>query len=225
MFRKKKISVEFWRSLGSYCFYLSRILYFFHFFFWHLYWSIIALQWYVSFCCITTESVIYIHISPHPLPLVSASHPPYPTPLGGHKAPTWSPCAMRLLLTSYFTFGSVYMFMPLSDFVPAYPSPSPCPQVHSLHLCLYSCPALRFFKTIFNFFRFHICVLAYGICFSLSDLLHSVWQTLGPSTSLQLTQFCFFLWLSSIPLYICATSSLSIHLSMDTKLASMSWLL
>ena len=128
MFRKKKISVEFWRSLGSYCFYLSRILYFFHFFFWHLYWSIIALQWYVSFCCITTESVIYIHISPHPLPLVSASHPPYPTPLGGHKAPTWSPCAMRLLLTSYFTFGSVYMFMPLSDFVPAYPSPSQCPQ-------------------------------------------------------------------------------------------------
>ena len=32
-------------------------------------------------------------------------------------------------------------------------------------------------------------MLAYGICFSLSDLLHSVWQTLGPSTSLQITQF------------------------------------
>ena len=28
--------------------------------------------------------------------------------------------------------------------------------------------------------------------FSLSDLLHSVWQTLGPSTSLQITQFRFF---------------------------------
>ena len=36
-------------------------------------------------------------------------------------------------------------------------------------------------------------MLAYGICFSLSDLLHSVWQTLGPSTSLQITQFRFFL--------------------------------
>ena len=35
----------------------------------------------------------------------------------------------------------------------------------------------------------------------------------------------FFLWLSSIPLYICTTTSLSIHLSMDIKVASMSWLL
>ena len=163
-----------------------------------------------------SESVIHIHISPYLFPLESLSHPPYSTPLGGHKARSWSPCAMRLLPTSYFTFGSVYMSMPLSHFVPAYPSPSPCPQVHSLvGLHFYSCLAPRFFMTIF-FFRFHIYVLAYGICFSLSDLLHSVWQTLGPSTSLQITQFHFFLWLSDIPLYICATSSLSIHLSMDT---------
>ena len=40
--------------------------------------------------------------------------------------------------------------MPLSHFVPAYPSPSPCPQVHSLHLHLYSCPVPRFFRTIFK---------------------------------------------------------------------------
>ena len=65
-------------------------------------------------------------------------------------------------------------------------------------------------------FRFHIYVLAYSICFSLSDLLHSVWQALSPTTSLQITQFRFFLWLSNIPWYICATSSLSIHLLMDT---------
>ena len=65
------------------------------------------------------------------------------------------------------------MSTPLSHFVPAYPSPSPCPQVHSLCLRLYSCPAPRFFRTIF-FSRFYIYVLAYGICFSLSDLLHSV---------------------------------------------------
>ena len=37
-----------------------------------------------------------------------------------------------------------------------------------------------------------------------------------PSTSLQITQFRFFLWLSNTPLYICATSSLSIYLLMDT---------
>ena len=28
--------------------------------------------------------------------------------------------------------------MPLPHFIPAYPSPSPCPQVHCLSLCLYS---------------------------------------------------------------------------------------
>ena len=117
-------------------------------------------------------------------------------------------------LAIYFTYGTVYMSMPFSHFVPAYTSPSLCPQVHSLHLCLYSCPAPRFFRTII--FRFHIYVLAYSICFSLSDLLHSVGQSLGPSTSLQITQFHFFLWLSNIPLHKCATSSLSIHLSMIT---------
>ena len=152
---------------------------------------------------------------------MSPSHPPYPTPLGGHKALTDLPVLCGCFpIAIYFTFGSVYMSMPLSHFLPAYPSPSPCPQVHSLCLRLYSSPAPRFFRTIFFFFlfffRFHIYVLAYGICFSLFDLLHSAWQTLAPSTSLQITQFRFFLWLINIPLYKCATSSLSIHLSMDT---------
>ena len=61
--------------------------------------------------------------------------------------------------------------------------------------------------------RFHIHALIYDICFSLSDLLHSVWQSLDPSTSQQKTQFHSFLWLSNIPLYICTTPSLSIRLS------------
>ena len=74
-------------------------------------------------------------------------------------------------LAIYFTFGSVYMSMPLSLFVTSYPPPSPYPQVHSLvGLRLYSHLAPRFFMTFF-FFRFHIYVLAYGICFSLFDLL------------------------------------------------------
>ena len=76
-------------------------------------------------------------------------------------------------LAIYFTFGGIYKSMPLSHFIPAFPSPFPCPQVHSLRLRFYSCPAPRFFITFF-FFRFHIYVLAHGICFSLSDLLHSV---------------------------------------------------
>ena len=35
------------------------------------------------------------------------------------------------------------------------PVPSPCPQVHSLRLRLYSCPAPRFFRTIFFFLDCH----------------------------------------------------------------------
>ena len=79
-------------------------------------------------------------------------------------------------LAIYFTFGSVYMSMPLAHFFPAYPFPAPCPQVHSLvGLHLYSHSAPRFFMTIFFFFfRFHIYVLAYSICFTLSHVLHSV---------------------------------------------------
>ena len=41
---------------------------------------------------------------------------------------------------------------------------------------------------------------------------HSAWQSLGSSSSLQMTLFHLFIWLSNIPLYICITSSLSIHL-------------
>ena len=67
---------------------------------------------------------------------------------------------------------------------------------------------------LYHFSRFHIYVLIYDICFSLSDLRHSAWQSLDSSTSLQMTQFRSFLWLSNIPLYICTTSSLTIHLLM-----------
>ena len=47
-----------------------------------------------------SESAICIHIAPYPLPLEPPSHPPYPTPLGCRKAPSWSPCAVLLLPTS-----------------------------------------------------------------------------------------------------------------------------
>ena len=36
---------------------------------------------------------------------------------------------------------------------------------------------------LYHFSRFHIYALMYDICFSLSDLIHSVWQTLSPSAS------------------------------------------
>ena len=117
---------------------------------------------------------LYIYIYPH----ISSFSPLPPTLLNPplqvvtkHQADLPVLCCC-FPLAIYFTFGSEYMSMPFSHFVTAYASHSPCPQVHSLCLRLYSCPAPRFFITIF--FKFRIYVLAYSICFSLSDLLHSV---------------------------------------------------
>ena len=160
-----------------------------------------------------SESAICIHIYPYPLPLAPSSHPPYLPPLGGHKAPSWFPCAMQLLPTSYFTCGSVYMSILPSRLIPASPSP------HHLKSIPYVCvfiPVLPLGSSEPFSFEFHIYVLAHGNCFSLTYFPLHDWQTIGSSTSVQITQFRFFLWLSNIPLYICATSSISIHLSMHT---------
>ena len=52
--------------------------------------------------------------------------------------------------------------------------------------------------------------MSYDITSSLSNLLHSVCQSLGLSMLLQMALLHSFKWLSDIPLYICTTSSLSI---------------
>ena len=38
--------------------------------------------------CLYVQSKKIAHISPYLFPLTSPSNPPYPTPLGGHKAPS-----------------------------------------------------------------------------------------------------------------------------------------
>ena len=99
---------------------------------------------------------LYIYIYPH---IPSFLHLPPTLPIPPLQVDTKHRADLPVLcscfpLAIYFTFGSLYMSMPLSHFVPAYPSHSPCPQFHSLHLHLYSCPAPRFFRTIFWFFFF-----------------------------------------------------------------------
>ena len=62
-----------------------------------------------------------------------------------------------------------------------------------------SCIAGRFF-TEWALRKPLIYALIHDICFSLSDLLHPVRQSLGPSTPLQMAQFHSFLWLSNMRL-------------------------
>ena len=75
------------------------------------------------------------------------------------------------------------------------PFPLLCP--HVLYICVLIL-ALEIGSFV-HFFRFHIYVLIHNICFSLSDLLHNVQQSLDPFTFLQMTQFHSFLWLINIP--------------------------
>ena len=118
--------------------------------------------------------------------------------------PSWTVCATLQIPTGYLFYTwscpnvratlSIYptLFFPTVSARPFY-----LPRLYSckyVHQCYFS--------------RVHICALVHDICFSLSDLLHSIWQTLGSSTSLQMTQFCSFLWLSNVPWYICTISSL-----------------
>ena len=96
---------------------------------------------------------LYIYIYPH---ISSLLHLPSTLPIPPlqvvtkHLADLFVLCSF-FPIAIYFTFDSIYKSMPLSHFIPAYPCPSSCPQVHSLCLCLYSCPAPRFFRTFFFF--------------------------------------------------------------------------
>ena len=60
----------------------------------------------------------------------------------------------RFLLVISFIHISVYMSIPIAQFIPPPPLPPTafppwCPYICSLHLCLYSCLANRFICTIF----------------------------------------------------------------------------
>ena len=120
---------------------------------------------------------LYIYIYPHISSLLCLPPTlsiPHLQVVTNHQADLPVLCGCFPLVI-YFTFGSVYMSMPLSHFVPAYTSR--CPQVHSLHLCLYSCPAPRFLRPIFFFQIPYICVSIWYF-FSLSDLLYTLYDRL-----------------------------------------------
>ena len=68
--------------------------------------------------------------------------------------------------------------IPTSQFILSLPFPPWYPCLCYLHLCLCFCFVNKIIYN--NVFSFHIYVLIYSICSSLSDLLPSVLQSLGP---------------------------------------------
>ena len=101
----------------------------------------------------------------------------------------------RFLLIICFIYSSVYMSIPISQFVPS------CISLLVI-ICLFSTSVtlFLFYKFVSSFFfRFHIQVIS-RIC--LSDLLHSVWQSLGPFMLLQMALFNFNGWVIFCCIYV-----------------------
>jgi len=94
--------------------------------------------------------------------------------------------------------------------------PRLCANESVIYVCI-SIAALQIGSS-YQLSRFHIYALILDMCFSLTSLciIGSRFIRLVRTVS-----NAFFLWLNNIPLYICNTASLSIHLLMDIKTASM----
>ena len=89
----------------------------------------------LCFCCITKLNQLYVYMYPH-IPFLLCLPPTLPIPplymVTGYQADLPVLCSC-FPLASCFTFGSVYVSVLLSHFIPAYPSPSLCP--HNLISC------------------------------------------------------------------------------------------
>jgi len=107
-----------------------------------IYWDIIAFQCCVSSAAEQSESALCIHISP--ASVVSVTTPSHPS---SHHRAELPVLHSRFPLAIYFTHGSVYMSVLISQLIPLL-SP-PCPLVHSVCLHLYSCPVNMLICTIF----------------------------------------------------------------------------
>ena len=127
----------------------------------NVYWRIIDLQCCFSFCC-TAQWISYTNAYIH-LFFRFFSHI-------GHYRVLSRVLHSRPLLVIYFIYGSVYLSIPTSQFIPL-PPPSLPVIINLLHLWLYFCFVNKFICIIFD----SIYGLSHDSCLSLSDLLHLVW--------------------------------------------------
>ena len=115
---------------------------------------------------------------------------------------SWSllkPMSIELVMPSILNRYMVYICQPSSPNV-SHPPLSLCFHMSVLYSWV-SIPALQTSSSLPSFWIPYTCINI-NTCFSLSNLPHSVWQTPGPSTSLQMIQFHFFLWLIFHHMYV-----------------------
>ena len=115
----------------------------------YFYWSAIALQSCVAFCC-TMTWVSYVHTY---IPSLVDSLSAHCTCLGHHGALSWALRATPPVPTRdlFYTWGCIYV-NPNLHIHPSLPYPTLCPHIHSLGLHLYSCLGIRVILCHFSSF-------------------------------------------------------------------------
>ena len=148
--------------------------------------SRVALQCCVSFCSTAVWiSHIYVYNPPS-----WTSLPAQPTCPGPHRTLSWAPCPLQQVPTSHLFY--TWQCADINPNLPVHPVFPP-----PMSTCLYPrsdrYPCLSIGLSV-SLSRFHIHALIFDICFSLSDLLYSVYQTLGMSLSIFLHLFNSLYW-------------------------------
>ena len=174
-------------------------------------WRLITLQYCSGFCytlsrmshgftCVPHPEPLW-HLPPHPIPLCHPSAPALNTLSHSSNLDWWSVSPLIIYMFQCYSLRSSHPCL-LSQ------SPKDC----SIHLCLFCC--LAYGIIIMMFLNPYIWVSILCWCFSF-------WLTslrIIDSSFFHLTRTdsnAFFLKLSNIPLCICTTAFLSIHLPMD----------
>ena len=159
--------------------------------------------------------------------LLSQACTSQPKPTTGYIFYPSFPCLiyfLNFILFIFYAAGSYYLSI-LYILVYICQSQSPNSSHHHRPCHFHPLLSIRLFSTsvsqflpcklvhLYHFSRFHIYALIYDIFVFL--FLTSICMTVSRSIHVSTNDsISFLLWLGNIPLYICTTSSLSIHLSM-----------
>lgn len=182
-------------------------------------WRIVGLKCCINFCCEHSDLIIYIclytyiYTYMYILKIIFLFITVYPRILNTIPCSVKQDLVLNLLYAEEFVFASPEL--------PVLPPHRPAPLENTRSVSVSA--SLFLFCGTFLCITFQIPRVNDIIrCLSFSYLFHSAWWCLGPSVLVQMALVCSLLCLSNSPLYICTPSFLSIHLSMDVVVASVS---